>query len=452
VIPVAVVGVSHKTAPVSVRERFSFTNAEALVLLESLRDYSGMTEGVILSTCHRTELYVCPGIDLDLMDSAVSALKRKVGDLVGGTDQYLYHYSGALAAEHLYKVTAGLESLVFGEAEIQGQVKEAYDSIRNASTVRPLVGPILNRLFQSALAVGGKVRSETPVGQGAASVASVAVGLAKKIFGGLEDRTVMILGAGNTAELVVESMERNGISGLIVSNRCLGHAQKLAKRFSGRAVHFTEMPFNLNKVDILVASTAAPYTLVTLEGFRDALGGYREKPLLILDLAIPRDIEADVGGEPNVFLYNVDDLKEIVDDNLLNRKASIPIAQDIIAESVSSFLDWNQTLEVVPVIKDLRDSWDQERLNQLKWLWQKLPNLPENEKEIINIFSKRLINKLLHEPMSRLKKGVGNGKREDFVEAVRYLHDIQNVGPEDTGDLKKIPNLPTLIDGIADVK
>ncbi|MDE0807221.1 MAG: hypothetical protein OSA24_06700, partial [Longimicrobiales bacterium] len=130
----------------------------------------------------------------------------------------------------------------------------------------------------------------------------------------------------------------------------------------------------------------------------------------------------------------------------------IPIAQDIIAESVSSFLDWNQTLEVVPVIKDLRDSWDQERLNQLKWLWQKLPNLPENEKEIINIFSKRLINKLLHEPMSRLKKGVGNGKREDFVEAVRYLHDIQNVGPEDTGDLKKIPNLPTLIDGIADVK
>jgi glutamyl-tRNA reductase len=241
--------------------------------------------------------------------------------------------------------------------------------------------------------------------------------------------------------LVVESMERNGISGLIVSNRCLGHAQKLAKRFSGRAVHFTEMPFNLNKVDILVASTAAPYTLVTLEGFRDALGGYREKPLLILDLAIPRDIEADVGGEPNVFLYNVDDLKEIVDDNLLNRKASIPIAQGIIAESVSSFLDWNQTLEVVPVIKDLRDSWDQERLNQLKWLWQKLPNLPENEKEIINIFSKRLINKLLHEPMSRLKKGVGNGKREDFVETVRYLHDIQNVDPEDTGDLKKDPEL-----------
>jgi len=434
VIPVAVVGVSHKTAPVGVRERFSFTNAEALALLESLRDYSGMTEGVILSTCHRTELYVCSGSDFDLIDSAVSALKRKAGDLVGGTDQYLYHYSGMQAAEHLYKVTAGLESLVFGEAEIQGQVKEAYNLIRNSSTDRPLVGPILNRLFQSALAVGGRIRSETPVGQGAASVASVAAGLARKIFGGLENRTVMILGAGSTAELVVESMERNGISELLVSNRCLGHAQKLASRFSGRAVHFTEMSFSLKEADILVASTSAPYTLVTLEGFRDALGGFREKPLLILDLAMPRDIEAEVGGEPNVFLYNVDDLKEIVDDNLLNRKASIPVAHDIINESVSSFLDWNQTLEIVPVIKDLRESWDQERKNQLEWLWKKLPDLPEDEKGVVSGFSKRLINKLLHEPVSRLKKGVGNGKGEDFLEAVRYLHDIQDLASESAED------------------
>ena len=152
-IPVTVVGISHKTAPLPVRERFSFTNREALALLESLRDYSGMTEGVVLSTCHRTELYMCPGKDQDLIESARSALKVKAGDLVGGAEQYLYHFSGVQAVEHLYKVTAGLESMVFGEAEIQGQVKEAYDLTKNTSIGRALVGPVLHRLFQSALAV-----------------------------------------------------------------------------------------------------------------------------------------------------------------------------------------------------------------------------------------------------------------------------------------------------------
>ena len=433
-IPVAVVGVSHKTAPLAVRERFSFTDQEALALVESLRDYSGMTEGIVLSTCHRTELYVCPGTDPDIVDAALSALKLKAGDLVGGTDQYLYHFSGAQAAEHLYKVTAGLESMVFGEAEIQGQVKEAYDFTRSATTGRPLVGPVLHKLFQSALAVGGRVRSETLVCQGAASVASVAVGLAKKIFGGLKGRSVMILGAGSTAELVVDSMGRDGLSDLIVSNRCLGHAQQLASRFSGRAVHFSQMTHSLKDVDILVASTAAPYTLVTLEAFRDALDGFRKRPLLILDLAIPRDIEAEVGSEPNVFLYNVDDLKEIVDDNLLNRKASIPLAQSLISESLSSFSDWNQTVEVVPVIRGLRESWDQERKDQLEWLWPKLPGISEDERELVEGFSKRLVNKLLHEPTSQLKKSVGGGQGGDFLEVVRYLHNIGEIESKEIGD------------------
>ncbi len=439
-IPVGVVGVSHKTAPLPVRERFSFTNREALTLLESLRDYSGMTEGVVLSTCHRTELYLCSGMDLDLIESARSALKAKAGDLIGGTEQYLYQFSGVQAAEHLYKVTAGLESMVFGEAEIQGQVKEAYDFTRNASTGRPLVGPVLHKLFQSALAVGGRIRSETPVGKGASSVASVAVGLARKIFGGLENKSVMILGAGNTAELVVDSLGRDGVSDLFVSNRCLGHAQKLASRFSGKAVHFSEMSYSLKSVDILIASTAAPYTLVTLEGFRDSLQGFREKPLLILDLAIPRDVEAEVGAEPNVFLYNVDDLKEIADDNLLSRKASIPAAQDIIGESLSSFSEWNETVEIVPVIRDLRESWDQERKNQLEWLWPKLPSLSSDERELVEGFSKRLINKLLHEPTSQLKKSVGNGKGKIFLEVVKYLHKIEEGTSQDFQDPEAGPD------------
>ena len=164
------------------------------------------------------------------------------------------------------------------------------------------------------------------------------------------------------------------------------------------------------------------------------MNGFREKPFLILDLAIPRDIEAKVGAEPNVFLYNVDDLKEIVDDNLLNRKASIPVAHGIINESLASFSEWNETVEVVPVIKDLRESWDQERKNQLEWLWRKLPGLGESEREVVEGFSKRLINKLLHEPTSQLKKSVGNGKGEVFLEAVKYLHKIEGITSQEVQD------------------
>jgi glutamyl-tRNA reductase len=345
---------------------------------------------------------------------------------------------------HLYRVVAGLDSLVLGEAEIQGQVKTAYELAGRVPADPPVAGPVLHRLFQTAFAVGGQIRSQTPIGEGAASVASVAVKLARKIFGTLAGREVMILGAGNTAELVVEAMKRDRIKGLIVANRTYDRAQDLAGRLSGKAVHFDEMPFALAETDILVASTAAPHALVTLDGFRHAVGGSRTKPLLILDLAIPRDVEPELGGEANVFLYNVDDLREIIDENLVRRRASVSDAETIVQEHAEAFARWHDTRDVVPLITGLRSRWSDLRESELNWLWHRLSHMPEEDREVVESFSKRLLNKLLHEPTTRLKEGVANGRGAEFIEVVRFLHAIEDVEPaaDPTPAEDRIPSAP----------
>ena len=425
--PVSVVGVSHLTAPVEIRERFAFAPGEAEVALGGLRARPEVQEAVLLSTCNRSELYVCPGGNERVQEAAEQVLSDKAGDVVGGTKQYLYRYDGEASVRHLYRVAGGLDSLVLGEAEIQGQVKDAYELAGRSPATPPLAGPILHRLFQSALSAGARIRSTTPIGEGAASVASVAVELARKIFGGLEGRQVMILGAGSTAELVVEALGRDGIRGLVVSNRTYERACELADRLSGRAVRFDEMPLALAETDILIASTSAPHPLVTRDGFRQARAGRRSGALLILDLAIPRDVEPEVGNEPNVFLYNVDHLHEILDDNLLKRRRSVPEAEAIVEEYARDFLHWYGARGVVPVIRRLRERWDAVRQGELERIWPKLSHLSDDDRDIVETFSKRFLNKLLHDPMERLKQGVGNGRGVEFVEAVRYLHDLEVV-------------------------
>ncbi len=425
--PVSVVGISHLTAPVEIRERFAFAPAEAEAALGVLRTGTEVEEAVLLSTCNRTELYVCPGGNERVQAAAERVLSEKAGEVVGGTKQYLYRHDGEASVRHLYRVAGGLDSLVLGEAEIQGQVKDAYELAGGNPATPPLAGPILHRLFQSALSAGGRIRSTTPIGEGASSVASVAVELARKIFGSLEGRQVMILGAGTTAELVVEALGRDGIRGLVVSNRTYERATELASRLSGRSVHFDEMPFELAKTDILIASTAAPHPLVTRDGFRHAREGSAGGPLLILDLAIPRDVQPEVGHEANVFLYNVDHLHEIMDDNLLKRQESVPEAEAIVEEYARDFLHWYGTRGVVPVIRGLRARWDDVRQRELERLWQKLSHVSADDRDVVEAFSKQLLNKLLHDPTKRLKQGASNGRGVEFLDAVRYLHDLHGV-------------------------
>jgi glutamyl-tRNA reductase len=424
---IAVIGVSHITAPVDIRELFAFTDKEAVAVLGGLQDHSGIKEAVLISTCNRTELYLCPGSDPDILETGEAVLSEKAGDLVGGAGQYIYRIQGLESVRHLFRVVSGLDSLILGEAEIQGQVRSAYELAGSIPTTPPLAGPVLHRLFQTSFSVGGQIRSSTPIGEGAGSVASVAVKLARKIFGDLDGRQIMILGSGTMAELAVEAMKRDHVVGLVVANQKYERAQKLAERLSGKTIPIDEMLLALDQTDILVASTAAPHTLVTLDDFRDAVGGSRKKPILILDLAIPRDVEAEIGDEDNVFLYNVDDVREIVDGNLIKRQASVVDAEAIVQNHAETFAKWHDARDVVPLIKGLRSRWGDLRKSELEWLWQRLSHLSEEDREIVDSFSKRLLNKLMHEPTTRLKDGVVNGLGSEFISAVRYLHALEDV-------------------------
>ncbi len=424
----AVVGVSHHTAPVEARERFAFGNAEAIRALGALREEAGLREAVLVSTCNRTELYFHPAADSAALEAGVAVLRSKAEGIEGSADRYLYQKQGLDSVRHLYYVSAGLDSMVLGEAEIQGQVKVAYELAMRVPVEPSMAGPVLNRLFQSALSVGGRVRSETTIAQGAASVASVAVELAGKIFGSLKNRRALILGAGANAELVAEALTRLGVHGILVANRTHERAVDMAERLEGAAIPYDEVPGRLDDVDILVTSTAAPHSVLSLEAVRAALPHARGRPLLIMDLAIPRDVEPAIGSEPNVFLYNVDDLREIVDDTLDRRKAVLPAAERIIEDEVEAFRRWYAGRQVVPLIRSLRGRWDGMRDQELQWLWQKLGHLSPDDREMVERFSERLLGKLLHDPTVRLREGVANGRVADFVDAVRYLHDLDPAG------------------------
>ena len=438
----AVVGVSHHTAPVEARERFAFGSAEAIRALGGLREEAGLHEAVLVSTCNRTELYMHAAAGSSALEAGVAVLRNKAEGVEGSPDRYIYKKQGLDSVRHLYCVSAGLDSMVMGEAEIQGQVKDAYELAARVPVEPSMAGPVLNRLFQTAFSVGGRVRSETTIGQGAASVASVAVELAGKIFGSLKSRRALILGAGTNAELVAEALTRHGVRGILVANRTHERAVAMAERLEGTAVPRDDVPGHLKDIDILVTSTTAPHWVLSLDAVRGALPQAGGRPLLIMDLAIPRDVEPTIGSEPNVFLYNVDDLREIVDETLVQRKAVLPLAERIIEDEVEGFRRWYAGRQVVPLIRSLRGRWDGVRDQELQWLWQRLAHLSPDDRAMVERFSERLLGKLLHDPTVRLRERAANGQAADFVEALRYLHDLDPTGPDLALDEEEEPAGP----------
>jgi glutamyl-tRNA reductase len=419
----AVVGVSHQTAPVEVRERFAYLEQDVPAALEALRRASGVEEAVLLSTCNRTELYFYPTLGPETVELAERMLAEKAGSLSRPVASYLYRHRDLEAVRHLFRVASGLDSLVMGESEIQGQVRDAYQIASGGEASPAHAGPVLNRLFQTALSVGGRVRSETPIGEGAASVASVAVELAKKIFGDLNGRRVMVLGAGSTAELVVEALGREGAHDVTVVNRTYERASDLAQRFKGRAVGLQELSGALRDADIVITSTAAPHAVLRMVTFSEAFPHGRSRPLLIVDIAIPRDVEPAMGDEANVFLYNIDDLRKLIDDTLERRQEAVAAADRIVLGAAHEFLSWFAGLEVVPVIRALREQADVVREAELARLLSR-PGLTDADREAIADFSQRLLNKLLHGPTVRLREGAANGRAAELVDLVRFLYGL----------------------------
>lgn len=422
-----VVGVSHRTAPVDVRERLAFSPSEIEPALESLRIRTGVEETVVVSTCNRTEIYLYPVRSGKAISEVHHFLQAKGGPLPGPITDFLYRHTGEEAARHLFRVVAGLDSLVTGEAEIQGQVRDAYHQALEPGTGEAFSGTVLNRVFQMALSVGGRVRSETTIAEGAASVASVAVELAQKIFGQLAGKRVLVLGAGEASELVVEALSRQGVEGVVVANRTYDRAANLATRLYGRAVELSEIQRVLAETDIVVSSTGAPHALITRKTLEEAFPSGISRPLLFVDIAVPRDIAPEVGNESRVFLYNVDDLRHIVDQNIDRRRGALDDAASIVDEEVESFRSWFAGLRVVPAIRALREQGEAVRTSELERLLSRLDAISPEEREEILGFSRRLTNKLLHHPTVRIRKSAAAGRGEDVLEAFDLLFGF---GPE----------------------
>ncbi len=421
---VIVLGVSHHGAPLDVRERLAFRTAEVLPTLARLHDAVGATEGVLLSTCNRTELYVVDGLG-DAVTEGWSILSERLGADVSG---YGYVRRDREAVGHLFRVASGMDSMVVGEAQIHGQVRDAWEASR------PAAGAVLNRLFQSALLVGGRVRSETTLGHGALSVSSAAVQLSKKIFGGLVGRRAMVLGAGEMAELALASLQQEGVRAAVVANRTFERAKELAAHYGATAVHYDEAWEALADVDLLLCSTAAPRPVVSAERVRAAVARRGDRPLCILDIAVPRDVDPAVAELDNVFLYDMDDLHAVVNSNLARRHTALPAAEAVVTAEVEKFWQWVAGLAAVPVLTQFRDEMNRVRERELSAALRKLPDLTPEQRAAVERFSQSLMNKFMHEPTVRLRAAAANGRGLGVVDAARYLFalDEQAAAPAET--------------------
>ena len=415
---VIVVGLSHRTAALDIRERLTFRPSEVGPALDRLMHDSGANEAVMLSTCNRTEVYLmCTAGEPDRATWA--ALSARLG---ADASAHGYVRRDRDAVAHLFRVASGLDSMILGEAQIHGQVRDAWNMCRVHS------GAALNRLFQSALAVSGRVRDETKVARGAASVSSAAVQLAKQIFGTLRGRRAMVLGAGEMAGLALECLMDEGVHAAIVANRTHDHAVELAERFGARAIHFDECWRELPDVDLVLASTAAPRPVVTVERVREAVAQRRDRPLCILDIAVPRDVEPEVGTLGNVFLYDLDHLQQVIQSNLDRRRAEVPAADAIVSGEVERYWQWLAGLEAVPVLTSFRARMDAMREAELTATLRRLEGLTPAQRESVEHLTRSLMNKFMHEPSVRLRAAASNGRGLGVVDAMRYLFALEQDG------------------------
>jgi len=406
-----VVGVSHHGASLEVRERLAYRTSEVHGILDRVRTMADVREAVLLSTCNRTELYVIEG-EREAAPAVWSLYAERLG---GDASGFGYVRRDRDAVAHLFRVVSGMDSMVVGEAQIHGQVRDAWELSRPGS------GTVLNRLFQTALLVGGRVRSETALGHGAMSVSSAAVQLAKKIFGSLVGKRAMVLGAGEMAELALASLQAEGVRAAVVANRTFERAQALASLYGATAVHYDEAWDALAEVDVLLCSTASPHVVVGAERVRDGLERRGDRPLCILDIALPRDVDPAVAEMDNVFLYDLDDLRAVVSASVERRHRELPAAEQVIAAEVEKYWQWVAGLAAVPVVTRFRDEMNRVRERELATALRRLGDLTPEQRAAVEHFSQSLMNKFLHEPTVRLRAAAANGRGLGVVDAARYL-------------------------------
>jgi glutamyl-tRNA reductase len=422
-------GISHKTAPVALRERLAFTEQGGVKLAQRLIATAEVREAVVLCTCNRTELYlVVGGAGGDLVqaqDDALGMLASHASIGLGELAQEIYSPRNCDAARHLYRVTAGLESMIVGEAEIQGQVKRAFEAALQAGCT----GPLSNRLWSAALTAGKRVRSETGIGSSHVSVPSAAVGLAVELLGDLRARHVVILGAGETSELTAQALADRGAGTIFVANRHADRARSLAQRFGGSVVGLDGLPEQLTRADIVVSSTSSPHPIVGRDELAQVLAQREGRPLLLIDIAVPRDIDPRCGELEGVTLYDIDDLQAVVARNLDTRAGEIPRAEQIVEEEIRRFAGWLGQLEALPTVSALREHGDAVVAQVLAENDGRWESASPRDLVRVEALARSIANRILHEPTIRLRS-LSETRSHASLQLVRELFALREEGEE----------------------
>jgi glutamyl-tRNA reductase len=412
-----VVGLSHRTAPVEIREHLAVAPDQLERELREIAVNGGLDEALLISTCNRVELYATSANPIAASQVAKQALARRLP--AAASDDVLYQERGVDVVRHVFRVASSLDSLVVGEPQILGQVKEAFDAAKGAGTM----GTLLDRCFTQAFATAKRVRSETGIAEGTVSVSSIACELAKKIFGNLDGRRTLLLGAGEMGESAARSLRKTGTN-LHILNRSEERARALADTCGGRAIPYERLSTELADADVVIASTASPKFILTPDLMKSVVRTRRHRPLFIIDIAVPRDVDPRVGNMDNVFVYDVDDLQQVAEENLAVRAREAAQAERIVEEELDAFQAWRRSLELAPTIVALRKRFGDIADEEFKRALPRLQGLNEADEAVIAAMGRSMVNKLLHQPMTQLKAGAGGPDGALLIDAVRRLFAI----------------------------
>lgn len=417
-----VLGLSHKTAPVAQREKATMSDAAARQVLRDLQEHPQISEVVALSTCNRTELYVATPAPAEaepiLADAIVQRTRISAGELACA--QYIFREERAAA--QLFRVTSSLDSMVLGESEIQGQVRGAWERAGEEGTA----GPILNRLFRQALEVGKRVRSTTRIGTGSASVPSVAVDLAEEVLDDLPGRRVLVIGAGHMAELTTQALVQHGVRTVVVANRTVGTACELAGRFGGRGVGFDALGAELADADIVISSTDAPHHILGTPELSPVMAARTGRPMVLIDISVPRDIDPAVGTIDEVALFDIDDLERVVETNLNGRRREAERGEDLVMEAVNGFVAWRRGMAAAPAIMNMRQQAERIRRGELARMEGQWESLSPADRERLEALTHGIVNKLLHGPTVWMREAAEAGD-EDALRSLATMSDLMGL-------------------------
>ncbi len=420
-------GINHTTTPISLREKVVFGNDVMPQALAELTHQKGVNEAAILSTCNRTEVYC--SLEEARNERPINWLSEYHGLERQQLAPFLYKHPDAHAVKHMLRVASGLDSMVLGEPQVLGQLKSAYQAALKAGSI----GKLLGQLFQHSFKVAKKIRTNTTIGNHPVSVAFATVRLAQQIFGDLCGQTALLIGAGNTIELTAKHLQENGLSNMIIANRTFESSQQLAKKYSAHAITLGDIHKHLAKADIIISSTASQLPILGKGAFESAIKVRKHRPMFVVDIAVPRDIEPETGNLSDVYLYTVDDLKNIIQDNIHNRKKAARQAEEIIDTQVTHFMDWLGSLDAVSVIRTIRDK-AQSIQEEAMILAQKELQKGVDPEQVLQDVTRTLTNKLIHSPSSQLRAASADG-RNDLLSAAYELFDLDT--EHSTQDLKK---------------